>query len=179
MSQSLEEAVFAGGCFWCMSPVFSQLKGVQRVVAGYIGGHGVQPTYQDVCRGDTGYAEAVQITFNPSEIDFVMLLEIFLVSHDPTTLNRQGHDIGTQYRSAVFCQNDHQRQVVKQTIDQWNAESVFSSPIVTEINAAEVFYPAENYHQNYFDKNPTQPYCLAVVEPKVAKIRQRYATWLK
>ncbi len=172
-------AVFAGGCFWCTEPVFSQLKGVSKVVSGYIGGHTLNPTYKDICNGDTGHAEGIQITFDANQVSFETLLEIFFVSHDPTTPNRQGNDVGTQYRSAVFCQNVEQREAVKKMIADFNAANIFNAPIVTQINDAETFYPAENYHQYYFDKNPNQPYCMAVAAPKAAKIRAKYAALIK
>jgi|SRR5450830_717873 len=172
-------AVFAGGCFWCTEPVFSQLKGVSKVVSGYIGGHTLNPTYKDICNGDTGHAEAIQITFDAEQISFETLLEIFFVSHDPTTLNRQGNDVGTQYRSAVFCQNAEQRNAVNKMITEFNAAHIFNAPIVTQINDADTFYPAEGYHQYYFDKNPNQPYCMAVAAPKAAKIRAKYAALIK
>lgn len=170
-----QTAVFAGGCFWCTEPVFSQLKGVSKVVSGYIGGHTQNPTYKTICNGDTGHAEAIQITFDADKISFETLLEIFFVSHDPTTPNRQGNDVGTQYRSAVFCQNDTQWDAVKKMIAELNAANLVNAPIVTQINRAEIFYPAEDYHQYYFANNPNQPYCLAVAAPKVAKIRAKYA----
>ncbi|MDO9050748.1 MAG: peptide-methionine (S)-S-oxide reductase MsrA [Methylotenera sp.] len=172
-------AIFAGGCFWCTEPVFSQLKGVSKVVSGYIGGHTQNPTYKTICNGDTGHAEAIQITFDADKVIFETLLEIFLVSHDPTTPNRQGNDVGTQYRSAVFCQNNVQRDAVKKMIAEFNAANVFNAPIVTQINGAEAFYPAEDYHQYYFANNPNQPYCLAVAAPKAAKIRAKYAALIK
>lgn len=169
-----EVAVFAGGCFWCTEPVFSQLKGVSKVESGYIGGHTSNPTYKAICNGDTGHAEAVRITYDANTISFETLLEIFLVAHDPTTLNRQGNDVGTQYRSAVFCQNETQRDITLKTIDAFSEAMIYSAPIVTQVNGAEIFYPAEDYHQAYFAKNPTNPYCLAVAAPKAAKIRQKY-----
>lgn len=172
-------AVFAGGCFWCTEPVFSQLKGVSKVVSGYIGGHTLNPTYKDICNGDTGHAEGIQITFDTDQVSFETLLEIFFVSHDPTTPNRQGNDVGTQYRSAVFCQNPEQRDAVKKMIAEFNAAHIFNAPIVTQINDADTFYPAESYHQYYFDKNPNQPYCMAVAAPKAAKIRAKYAALIK
>lgn len=172
-------AIFAGGCFWCTEPVFSQLRGVRKVVSGYIGGHTLNPTYKDICNGDTGHAEAIQITFDPDQVSFETLLEIFLVSHDPTTPNRQGNDVGTQYRSAVFCQNEEQRDATVKMIAEFNAAHIYNSPIVTQINGADTFYPAENYHQYYFDKNPNQPYCLAVAAPKAAKIRTKYSHLIK
>jgi len=174
-----QTAVFAGGCFWCTEPVFSQLNGVSKVVSGYIGGHTPNPTYKLICNGDTGHAEAIQITFDASVVSFETLLEIFFVSHDPTTLNRQGNDIGTQYRSAVFCQDDTQRSATAAMIDRLNDEGIWASPIVTQINGAETFYPAEDYHQYYFANNPNQPYCMAVAAPKAAKIRAKYAQLIK
>ena len=172
-------AVFAGGCFWCTEPVFSQLIGVQKVVSGYVGGHTASPSYKEICSGDTGHAEAIQITFDADQISFDELLEIFFVSHYPTTLNRQGHDIGTQYRSAIFTQNDGQRQRARDMIARLNAEQLFPAPIVTEVNGPATFYPAEDYHQYYYDKNPNQPYCMAVAGPKVAKVRAKYAHKIK
>ena len=172
-------AVFAGGCFWCTEPVFSQLKGVSKVVSGYIGGHTLNPTYKDICNGDTGHAEGIQITFDADQVSFETLLEIFFVSHDPTTPNRQGNDVGTQYRSVVFCQSPEQRDAVKKMIAEFNAAHIFNAPIVTQINDADTFYPAESYHQYYFDKNPNQPYCMAVAAPKAAKIRAKYAALIK
>lgn len=172
-------AVFAGGCFWCTEPVFSQLKGVSKVVSGYIGGHTANPTYKQICNGDTGHAEAIQIMFDDSVISFETLLEIFFASHDPTTLNRQGNDVGTQYRSAVFCQDEAQRAVTVNMISRLNAQGIWPTPIVTQVNGAETFYPAEDYHQYYFANNPYQPYCMAVAAPKAAKIRAKYAQLIK
>ena len=172
-------AIFAGGCFWCTEPVFSQLKGVHKVESGYIGGHMQNPTYKDICNGDTGHAEGIRITFDADVVSFETLLEVFLVSHDPTTPNRQGNDVGTQYRSAVFCQNDSQKVAATKMIDAFNLEAIYNSPIVTEINSASTFYPAEDYHQYYFDKNPGNPYCMAVAAPKAAKIRAKYAQLIK
>ena len=174
-----EIAVFAGGCFWCTEPVFSQLTGVNKVVSGYIGGHTTAPTYKQICNGDTGHAEAIQITYDASVVSFETLLEIFFVSHDPTTPNRQGNDVGTQYRSAVFCQNEAQHTTTINMINALNQQHIWPNPIVTEVNAAAVFYPAEDYHQYYFDKNPNQPYCMAVAAPKAAKIRAKYAQLIK
>ncbi|HEY0267944.1 MAG TPA: peptide-methionine (S)-S-oxide reductase MsrA [Methyloradius sp.] len=172
-------AIFAGGCFWCTEPVFTQLTGVKSVVSGYIGGHTLNPTYKEICNGDTGHAEGIKITFDDDKISFEELLEIFFLAHDPTTPNRQGNDIGTQYRSAVFCQDDAQREVTKTVIARVDAAQLWPRPIVTQINGAEIFYPAEDYHQYYFAKNPNQPYCLAVAAPKVAKIRAKYAEKIK
>lgn len=172
-------AIFAGGCFWCTEPVFSQLKGVSKVISGYIGGHTPHPTYKEICNGDTGHAEAIQMTYDASVITFETLLEIFFVSHDPTTPNRQGNDVGTQYRSAVFCQNTAQKIIAENMIAQLNAEHIWPAPIITQINGAETFYPAEDYHQYYFANNPNQPYCMAVAAPKAAKIRAKYASLIK
>ena len=172
-------AVLAGGCFWCTEPVFSQLVGVKKVVSGYVGGHAVSPSYKEVCGGDTGHAEAVQITFDADQIAYEELLEIFFVTHDPTTPNRQGHDVGTQYRSAIFCQNDEQRQQAHNVIKRLEAEKVFPAPIVTEVNGSATFYPAEDYHQSYYQLNSSQPYCRVVIAPKVAKVRKHYLERLK
>lgn len=172
-------AIFAGGCFWCLEPVFSQLAGVQSVVSGFIGGHTKTPTYKEICNGDTGHAEAIQISYDPTIVSFNTLLEIFFISHDPTTPNRQGNDIGTQYRSSIFCQNATQVDTAKAFIAQLNEDNVFGVQVVTEVNGAETFYPAEDYHQQYFAKNPYQPYCMAVAAPKVMKIRAKYAALLK
>ena len=172
-------AIFAGGCFWCTEPVFSQLKGVSKVESGYIGGHTKNPTYKEICNGDTGHAEGIRITFDANVVSFETLLEVFLVAHDPTTLNRQGNDIGTQYRSAVFCQNQAQHDATVKMIAEFNAAQIYSAPIVTQITGAETFYPAEDYHQEYFAKNPGNPYCLAVAAPKAAKIRAKYGQLIK
>ena len=172
-------AVFAGGCFWCLEPVFSQLKGVSNVISGYIGGHSAEPTYKQVCSGDTGHAEAIQIEFDPAQISFEELLEIFFASHDPTTPNRQGNDIGTQYRSAIFCQDEEQRRSAQLMISRLNEEKLWTKPIVTEVNGAATFYPAEDYHQRYYENNSNQPYCMLVAAPKVAKIRAKYADRIK
>jgi len=176
---SQEIAVFAGGCFWCTEPVFSQLKGVLKVTSGYTGGHTLNPTYKTICNGDTGHAEAIKITFNPEEINYATLVEVFLVAHDPTTLNRQGADVGTQYRSAIFYQNEEQLQIAQEMIKMFEDQHIYSDPIVTELTPATTFYPAEDYHQYYFAKNPSQPYCLAVAAPKAAKIRAKYAHLIK
>jgi peptide-methionine (S)-S-oxide reductase len=149
------------------------------VVSGYIGGHTTNPTYKQICNGDTGHAEAIQITFDASVVSFDTLLEIFFVSHDPTTPNRQGNDIGTQYRSAVFCQNTAQKTATISMINRLNTEGIWAAPIVTQINGADTFYAAEDYHQYYFANNPNQPYCMAVAAPKAAKIRAKYAQLIK
>ena len=172
-------AILAGGCFWCIEPVFTQLKGVIKVESGYVGGHTENPTYKTISNGDTGHAEAVRITFDAEMISFESLLEVFLVAHDPTTPNRQGNDIGTQYRSAVFCQNEAQRAVTVSMIAKFNQDGVYDVPIVTEVNDAGTFYSGEDYHQYYFAKNPSNPYCMAVAAPKAAKIRAKYAQLIK
>lgn len=176
---SNEIAVLAGGCFWCLEPVFSQLKGVNAVVSGYIGGHVDQPNYKQVCTGETGHAEAIKISFDPQQISYAALLEIFFLSHDPTTPNRQGNDVGTQYRSAVFYQDEAQKDTVNALLDNYRRENTFGAAPVTQVLAAVVFFPAEDYHQQYFAKNPGQPYCLAVAAPKVAKIQAKYAALIK
>jgi peptide-methionine (S)-S-oxide reductase len=177
--QSKELATLAGGCFWCLEAVYKELRGVERVVSGYAGGHVERPNYRDVCDGTTGHAEVVQITFDPSLVSYKELLEVFFTIHDPTTLNRQGADVGTQYRSAVFYHSPEQREMAEQTIAEMEAARVWDSPIVTEVAPLTKFYPAEDYHQDYFEKNPSQPYCRAVVEPKVSKFRKLFLDRLK
>jgi peptide-methionine (S)-S-oxide reductase len=172
--KSTELATLAGGCFWCLEAVYKELRGVSRVVSGYAGGHVESPTYREVCDGTTGHAEAVQITFDPSVASYKELLEVFFTIHDPTTLNRQGGDVGSQYRSAVFYHSPEQRETAEQVIAEMSAARVWDSPIVTEVAPLEKFYPAEDYHQDYFEKNPTQPYCRAVVAPKVSKFRKLF-----
>ncbi len=174
-----EFATLAGGCFWCLEAVFNEMKGVQSAVSGYMGGRTPNPTYEQVCGGDTGHAEVVQITFDPAVVSFRELLEVFFVIHDPTTLDHQGNDFGTQYRSAVFCHSPQQQTAVKEVIAKFGAAKLWSDPIVTEISPAAVFYPAEGYHQRYFARNPGQPYCRAVVQPKVAKFRKHFLERLK
>ncbi len=179
METNQEIATLAGGCFWCLEAVFTELRGVEKAVSGYMGGHTLNPTYKEVCYEDTGHAEVVQITFDPSVVTFKELLEVFFTIHDPTTLNRQGGDVGSQYRSAIFYHSDEQRAAAEQVIAELTAEGVWRDPIVTEITAAPIFYPAEGYHQEYFANNPNQPYCLGVVAPKVAKARQKFLAKLK
>jgi peptide-methionine (S)-S-oxide reductase len=169
-----EIATFGGGCFWCLDAAFRQLKGVERVVSGYAGGRRPNPTYEQVCTGVTGHAEVVQITFDPSVITYRDLLGVFFTIHDPTTLNRQGPDEGTQYRSVVFYHSPEQYSAVNDVIAELKREGVYTKPIVTEIAPYSAFYPAEEYHQDYFNKNPNQPYCAAVVAPKVSKVRKAY-----
>ncbi len=176
---SREVATLGGGCFWCLEAVFEGLRGVERVVSGYAGGDVPNPSYQQVCTGTTGHAEVVQVTFDPSVVSFREVLEVFFGTHDPTTLNRQGMDVGTQYRSAIFYHSPEQRRVAEQTIAELNAAGVWDRPIVTEVVPFRVFYPAEAYHQGYFRSNPNQGYCQAVVAPKVAKFRKQFTAKLK
>jgi peptide-methionine (S)-S-oxide reductase len=174
-----EIATLGGGCFWCLEAVFEQLQGVQRVESGYAGGIVAEPTYHQVCTGATGHAEVVQVTFDPAVISFREVLDIFFATHDPTTLNRQGPDFGTQYRSAVFYHSPEQKRIAEERIAELNAAKIWDRPIVTEVVPLQKFYPAEDYHQEYFRNNPGQPYCMAVVSPKVAKFRKQFADKLK
>jgi peptide-methionine (S)-S-oxide reductase len=167
-------ATFAGGCFWCLEAVFEQVKGVTGVISGYTGGHLDNPGYEAVCGGKTGHAEVVQISFNPEEVSFANLLEVFFTIHDPTTLNRQGNDVGTQYRSAVFCHNEAQRKEAQKIIAELNLKKIWPAPLVTEVVDSPVFYPAEAYHQHYFANHPEQGYCQFVVAPKVEKFRKLF-----
>ena len=176
---NLETATLAAGCFWCVEAVFDDLKGVEDVVSGYSGGHTENPTYQQVCSETTGHAEVAQITFDPDVLSFKELLEVFFTVHDPTTLNRQGGDVGTSYRSAIFYHSAEQKRVAEETIAEINAEGIYDDPIVTEVTKFDKFWPAEDYHQEYFASNPNQPYCRAVVAPKVAKFRQKFLSRLK
>ena len=168
---NLQQATFGGGCFWCTEAVFNELRGVKSVVSGYSGGQTTDPTYEQVCSGRTGHAEVVQITFDPAQVTYIELLEAFFRTHDPTTMNRQGADSGTQYRSVIFYHNDEQKQAVEELIGQLSEAGAFHSPIVTQIAPLERFYPAEDYHQNYFAQNPGQGYCAAVIRPKIDKFR--------
>jgi peptide-methionine (S)-S-oxide reductase len=176
---SLEQATLAGGCFWCLEAVFEQLEGVERVVSGYTGGKLANPNYHQVCTGATGHAEVVQVTFDPAAVSFREVLEVFFAIHDPTTLNRQGADVGTQYRSAIFHHTPQQREVAEQLIAELNAAKVWGAPIVTQVVLFEKFFRGEDYHQGYFRDNPRQGYCMAVVSPKVAKFRKQFAAKLK
>lgn len=175
----METATLAAGCFWCVEAVFDDLRGVEDVVSGYSGGHTENPTYQEVCSETTGHAEVAQIKFDAQEISFKELLQVFFAVHDPTTLNRQGNDIGSSYRSAIFYHDEEQKRIAEEVIREVTEEAVYDNPIVTEVTAFDKFYPAENYHQEYFANNPNQPYCAAVVAPKVAKFRQKFLTRLK
>jgi peptide-methionine (S)-S-oxide reductase len=174
-----EVATIAGGCFWCTEAIFLELKGVEKVVSGYAGGHVENPSYEQVCTGRTGHAEAIQITYDPKVISYENILRVFFTTHDPTTLNRQGADVGPQYRSAVFYHNDSQKRAAEAVIREITAEGIWKSPIVTEVTAFSNFYAAEEYHQNYYARNSSQPYCRVVIEPKVAKFRQKYQSLLK
>ena len=172
-------AILAGGCFWCLEAVFLGLKGVARVQSGYIGGHEDSPSYERVCSGDTGHAEAVRVEFAPDLLSFEDLLDVFFAIHDPTTPNRQGNDIGTQYRSAIFYLSPEQEAAARAKIEQLAWEGAFDEPIVTEVEPAATFWPAEAYHDNYFARNPNQPYCRYVVAPKVAKFRHSFGARVK
>jgi peptide-methionine (S)-S-oxide reductase len=174
-----EITTLAGGCFWCLEAVYDQLKGVEDVVSGYAGGKVANPTYELVCTGTTNHAEVVQITFNPDVITFENILNVFFTIHDPTTLNRQGADVGTQYRSAIFYHSPAQKAAAEQVIADITREKVWDNPIVTQVVPLDVFYPAEAYHQEYFARNPGQGYCQMVIAPKVAKFRKHYFAQLK
>lgn len=174
-----EVATLAGGCFWCLEAVFDDLRGVERVESGYTGGTVPTPTYEQVCGGRTGHAEVVQVVFDPGEVSFRELLEIFFTIHDPTTLNRQGADVGTQYRSAIFTHSPEQRRVAEEVIAELEREGVWDAPIVTEVAPLTGFYPAEEYHTDYYQRNQNQPYCQVVVAPKVAKFRKQYLEKLR
>lgn len=174
MTSTSEQATLGGGCFWCLEAVFEQLRGVSKVVSGYAGGVQPNPTYRQVCTGETGHAEVVQVTFDPNFVSFTELLDVFFATHDPTTLNRQGADIGTQYRSAIFYHSPAQKVQAERKIAEWNAAARWGRPIVTEVVPLSHFYPAEDYHQGYFRQNPNQGYCQMVIAPKVAKFRKQF-----
>ena len=174
-----EVATLAGGCFWCLEAVFDNLKGVTDVVSGYAGGQAANPSYEQVCTGRTGHAEVVQVTFDPQQINFREILEVFFTVHDPTTLNRQGADVGTQYRSAIFYHSDEQKTAAEEVERTYTAEKEWGKPIVTELKPFTAFYPAEDYHQEYFAHNPDQGYCQIVIAPKVVKFRKKFADRLK
>ncbi|MBI3998267.1 MAG: peptide-methionine (S)-S-oxide reductase MsrA [Armatimonadetes bacterium] len=178
-SSGREVATLAGGCFWCLEAVFDQVRGVEDVVSGYSGGSAPHPTYKQVCTGTTGHAEVVQITFDPSVISFREILELFFSIHDPTTLNRQGADVGTQYRSAIFYHTPEQKATAEQVIKELTAARLWGNRLVTEVTPFQAFYPAEEYHQEYFQRNPEQGYCRMVVAPKVAKFRKQHLARLK
>lgn len=172
----MQQALFGGGCFWCVEAIFLQLKGVENVVSGYAGGHTEQPTYDDICRGDTQHAEVILIDYDETQISFVQLLDVFFTTHDPTTLNRQGNDVGTQYRSVIYYLNEQQQQQAQNTIEALQTEGL---NIVTELSPAPKFYPAEDYHQNFFAKNPSQGYCNFSIPPKLMKLRSKFQDLLK
>jgi peptide-methionine (S)-S-oxide reductase len=174
-----ETATLAGGCFWCLEAVFEQVRGVSAVVSGYCGGQTLNPTYREVCNGGTGHAEVVQVTFDPAVVSYRDLLEVFFAIHDPTTPNRQGMDVGTQYRSAIFYHDEEQKKTAEALIAQLEKDRVWQNPIVTQVVALETFYPAEDYHQGYYRGNPGQGYCQAVINPKVAKFRHKFASLLR
>jgi len=179
MSHNLHTATLAGGCFWCLEAVFDDIKGVTGVESGYAGGHVDNPTYRQVCNGDTGHAEVVQVHFDPNVVSYRDLLNVFFAIHDPTTLNRQGADVGTQYRSAIFYHDDDQKTIAESLIEELNSQTIWDNPIVTQVTPLDAFYMAEDYHQEYFARNPYQPYCQAVVAPKVAKFRKHFLEMLK
>jgi len=178
-SESLEVVTLGGGCFWCTEAAFLELKGVEKVESGYSGGNVLNPSYGQVCSGVTGHAEVIQITFDPKVISLNDILEVFFTIHDPTTLNRQGADVGTQYRSVIFYRDSRQRETAEQVIKQIETSGVWKRPIVTQLVAFKAFYKAEDYHQDYFKKNPGQPYCQVVIAPKIAKMRKQYHERLK
>ncbi|WP_420583362.1 peptide-methionine (S)-S-oxide reductase MsrA [Reichenbachiella sp.] len=178
-TKNMEIATFGNGCFWCTEAIFQELKGVSKAISGYMGGEVKNPTYKEVCSGTTGHAEVLQITYDPSLITFDELLEVFWKTHDPTTLNRQGNDVGTQYRSAVFYHNEEQKDLATQYKTKLDTSNAWNDPIVTEITEADTFYPAEDYHQEYFSLNGSQPYCNFVIRPKVEKFKKVFKDKLK
>ena len=178
-SDGYRPATLAGGCFWCLEAVYNELRGVESVVSGYAGGHDPDPTYEAVCSETTGHAEVVQIAFDPDMVSFRELLEVFFTIHDPTTLNRQGNDVGTQYRSAIYYHDEQQRLIADEVIEEMTVAGLWDDPIVTEVTALDTFYEADEYHQQYFEKNPFQPYCFVVVRPKVSKFRKKFVSKLK
>ena len=179
MSKNLEQIVFAGGCFWCTEAVFQQINGVEKVVSGYTGGTVKNPSYREICTGRTGHAEAIEITFDPLVVSTDTLLEVFFATHDPTTLNRQGNDKGTQYRSAIFYGTDVQKEKAETFIKLLSDNQVFENPIITEVTPLDVFYNAEEDHQNYYNENTQQPYCQFIITPKVEKVKKFYSEKLK
>jgi peptide-methionine (S)-S-oxide reductase len=179
MASTKEVATLGGGCFWCLEAIFDELNGVEQVESGYAGGTVPNPSYEAVCSGMTGHAEVAQVTFDPQVVSFKEILEVFFTFHDPTTLNRQGADVGTQYRSAIFYHSPEQRAIAEQVIKEFNAAGIWKAPIVTEVTPLTDFYPAEEYHQEFFQRNPGQLYCQFVISPKIAKFRKEYLTKLK
>lgn len=179
MNTNLQTATLAGGCFWCLEAVYDEIKGVHSVESGYAGGQMANPSYRAVCNGDTGHAEVVQVHFDPNIVSYRDLLNVFFAIHDPTTLNRQGADAGTQYRSAIFYRDDEQKKIADELIKDLNSQKIWDKPIVTEVTKLDKFYMAEDYHQEYFARNPYQPYCQAIVAPKVSKFRKHFLEMLK
>jgi peptide-methionine (S)-S-oxide reductase len=179
MGKQVEQATLAGGCFWCLEAVFDDLKGVESVESGYSGGQAQNPSYAQVCDGNTGHAEVVRVTFDPQVLSYKDLLTVFFTIHDPTTLNRQGNDVGTQYRSAIFYHNEEQKKIAEEVIQEIGAAKIWNGPIVTEVTPFDQFYMAEDYHQEYFKNNPFQGYCRVVIAPKVTKFRHAFADRLK
>jgi len=177
--KEMEMATFAGGCFWCTEAVFLQLNGIESVISGYIGGKTENPTYKEVCEGYSGHAEAIQIMYNPDVISYGELLEVFFATHDPTTINRQGNDVGTQYRSEIFYHNEEQKSLAEAYVFLLTQEKVFDKPIVTKITPASTFYKAEDYHQNYYYQNESQGYCSYIITPKIEKVRELFSDRLK
>lgn len=178
-SNNLETAVLGGGCFWCLETVFLHTKGIKSVISGYAGGEKNNPTYEEVSSGQTGHAEVVKLTFDPTIISYLDILHIFFSLHDPTTINRQGNDIGPQYRSIIFYQDEAQKKIARKIIKELTEENIYRHPVVTEVKSLNNFYPAENYHQNYFENNLEKPYCQIIVAPKLAKFRQKYSHFYK
>ena len=174
-AQTMETITLGGGCFWCIEAVFQDLKGVQTATSGYMGGHIKRPAYREVCTGRTGHAEVVQVVFDAEALPLSTLLDVFFTAHDPTTLNRQGADVGTQYRSCIFYQTEEQKTTALETIERWNASGTWGGPIVTEVAPSEAFYPAEDYHQQYYELNGEAPYCRAVIAPKMKKVHEAFA----
>jgi peptide-methionine (S)-S-oxide reductase len=179
MSNNYEKATLGGGCFWCVEAIYQDVQGIVKVESGYAGGHVPNPTYRAVCNGTTGHAEVIQLTYDPNQISFEDILYIFWRTHDPTTLNRQGADVGTQYRSIILYHNEEQKAIAERSLAETHASNLYPSPIVTEIAPLDVFYMGEDYHQDYYKSNPNQPYCMAVIDPKVRKFRKSFQDKLK
>lgn len=179
ISKNLEIATLGGGCFWCLEAAFSQLRGIKKIDSGYSGGSFINPTYEQVSTGRTGHAEVVQLLYDPDIISYREILKIFFTIHDPTTLNRQGADEGTQYRSVIFYHNEKQKKIAEQLINEFNSEEFFKLPIVTKVESFKAFYSAEDYHRDYFQRHPEQPYCRIIISPKVAKLRKKFSDKLK
>ncbi|MFC6732614.1 MULTISPECIES: peptide-methionine (S)-S-oxide reductase MsrA [unclassified Haladaptatus] len=179
MTQSLATATFAGGCFWCTEAAFKELKGVTEVTSGYTGGETENPTYEEVCSGNTGHAEAIQVTYDTDQLSYIDLLRVFFTVHDPTTLNRQGNDVGTQYRSAIYYHDESQRERAEAVIDEIEASGTYDSPVVTEVEPLGTWYDAEEYHQDFYEKNPSQGYCSVTIPPKLDKVRKQFGELVK